>query len=106
MRRLGPKSRRWLTARLPAIAVLGGSWYFCIVKKRKKSFLVVVGRDMTANGAYRWSAYCPEIPGCVTDGKTEAEARRNIREAIVGFLEAETMLRKRPPKPTVYRVAV
>jgi predicted RNase H-like HicB family nuclease len=31
---------------------------------------------------------CPAIPGCVSQGKTEAEALANIREAIQGCLEA------------------
>ena len=33
-------------------------------------------------------AECPAIPGCVSQGKTEAEAMENIREAIAGCLEA------------------
>lgn len=32
-------------------------------------------------------AECPAIPGCVSQGQTEAEALTNIREAIVGCLE-------------------
>ena len=31
-------------------------------------------------------AYCPELPGCVTYGKTEEEARKNIMEAIELYL--------------------
>jgi predicted RNase H-like HicB family nuclease len=31
---------------------------------------------------------CPAIPGCVSQGHTEAEALANIREAIQGCLEA------------------
>jgi predicted RNase H-like HicB family nuclease len=33
-------------------------------------------------------AECPAIPGCVSQGRTEAEALENIREAIAGCLEA------------------
>ncbi len=33
-------------------------------------------------------AECPAIPGCVSQGRTEAEAVENIREAIAGCLEA------------------
>jgi predicted RNase H-like HicB family nuclease len=33
-------------------------------------------------------AECPAIPGCVSQGLTEAEALDNIREAIVGCLQA------------------
>ncbi len=29
-----------------------------------------------------WHAHIPELPGCRTDGRSIAEARRNIREAI------------------------
>ena len=32
-------------------------------------------------------ADCPAIPGCVSQGKTEAEAEQNIREAIQACLE-------------------
>jgi len=32
-------------------------------------------------------AECPAIPGCVGQGKTEAEAEANIREAIQACLE-------------------
>jgi predicted RNase H-like HicB family nuclease len=34
-------------------------------------------------------AECPESPGCVSQGKDEAEALVNIREAIAGWLWAE-----------------
>jgi predicted RNase H-like HicB family nuclease len=34
-------------------------------------------------------AECPELPGCVSQGKTEVEALANIREAIAGWLWAE-----------------
>jgi predicted RNase H-like HicB family nuclease len=32
-------------------------------------------------------AECPAIPGCVSQGRTEAEVLDNIREAIAGCLE-------------------
>lgn len=31
-------------------------------------------------------AYCPELPGCVTYGKSEDEAHKNIMEAIELYL--------------------
>jgi predicted RNase H-like HicB family nuclease len=32
-------------------------------------------------------AECPSIPGCISQGRTEAEALDNIREAIAGCLQ-------------------
>jgi predicted RNase H-like HicB family nuclease len=32
-------------------------------------------------------AECPAIPGCISQGRTEAEALANIREAVIGCLE-------------------
>jgi predicted RNase H-like HicB family nuclease len=32
-------------------------------------------------------AECPSISGCISQGRTEAEALENIREAIAGCLE-------------------
>ena len=32
-------------------------------------------------------AECPSIPGCVSQGKTEGEAQKNIQEAIKECLE-------------------
>jgi len=32
-------------------------------------------------------AECPSIPGCISQGRTEAEALENIRDAIAGCLE-------------------
>jgi predicted RNase H-like HicB family nuclease len=34
-------------------------------------------------------AECPALPGCVSQGKDEAEALANIREAITAWLWAE-----------------
>ena len=34
-----------------------------------------------------WAAYVPDLPGCMTTGRTLDETKQNIREAIVGHLE-------------------
>jgi len=44
---------------------------------------VTIDRD--EDGA--WVAECPAIPGCVSQGKTKAEAVKNIKEAIELCLE-------------------
>ena len=46
--------------------------------------LVTLDRDETGMIV----AECPAIPGCVSQGPTEAEAMANIREAIAVCLEA------------------
>ena len=48
--------------------------------------LVTFTRDETG----MFIAECPSIPGCISQGKTEAEADINIREAIQGCLEARS----------------
>ena len=37
------------------------------------------------------TAYCPALKGCVTQGKTEHEATKNLKEAIELYLEADPM---------------
>lgn len=37
-------------------------------------------------------AECPSIPGCVSQGKTEEEAEKNVREAIKVCLEVRAEL--------------
>jgi predicted RNase H-like HicB family nuclease len=34
-------------------------------------------------------AECPELPGCVSQGRSQTEALANIRDAIGGWLWAE-----------------
>ena len=34
-----------------------------------------------------WAAYVPDLPGCITTGRTLEETERNIREAIEGHLQ-------------------
>ncbi len=41
-------------------------------------------------------AYCKELPGCVSQGKTMAQARDNIREAMVLYLETLSELASGP----------
>jgi predicted RNase H-like HicB family nuclease len=50
--------------------------------KKKLKFLVVY-EDAGTN----YSAYVPDLPGCVSTGATREEVARNIREAISFHLE-------------------
>ncbi|MBI2909423.1 MAG: type II toxin-antitoxin system HicB family antitoxin [Chloroflexi bacterium] len=52
-----------------------------------RNFLIVIEK---ANGNY--SAYSPDLPGCVATGATREEARKNMLEAMeahVRFLQDE-----------------
>ena len=34
-----------------------------------------------------WSAYSPDVPGCMATGKTREEAERNFKEALLFHIE-------------------
>jgi predicted RNase H-like HicB family nuclease len=53
------------------------------MRDRKMKFQVTVDRDEDGF----WVTECPSIPGCFSQGKTKAEALKNIREAIRLCLE-------------------
>ncbi len=48
---------------------------------------VILHSDTEVGG---WVAEVPSLPGCVSQGETQEEALRNIREAIEGWSEAAT----------------
>jgi len=52
---------------------------------RMHKYLVIFEK---ANNNY--SAYSPDIPGCIATGKTRKEAEKNIREAINFHIEGLT----------------
>jgi predicted RNase H-like HicB family nuclease len=47
-----------------------------------------------------WAAYVPDLPGCITTGKTLEETVRNIREAIQGHLQTLREFGEPVPRPT------
>ncbi len=51
-------------------------------------FTITITRD--EDGVY--IAECPAIPGCVSQGTTEAEARANIEDAIKQCLEVRAQM--------------
>jgi Uncharacterized conserved protein len=50
-----------------------------------------------------WAAYVPDLPGCMTTGKTLEETEQNIREAIRGHLR--TLREFGEPAPRAISVA-
>ena len=47
-----------------------------------------------------WAAYVPDLPGCMTTGKTLDETRFNIGEAIRGHLETLREFGDAVPEPS------
>jgi predicted RNase H-like HicB family nuclease len=50
--------------------------------------------------ANNWSAYVPDLPGCITTGETLEATERNIREAIEGRLQTLRAFGETVPEPT------
>lgn len=61
-------------------------------------FLIVIEK---ANGNY--SAYCPDLPGCVATGKNRKETERNMHEAVEMHIQG--MLEDHLPIPESVAVA-
>jgi len=47
-------------------------------------FRVIIQQD--EDGAF--VAECPSLPGCISQGKTREEALKNVKDAIMGYLES------------------
>jgi predicted RNase H-like HicB family nuclease len=61
-------------------------------------FLIIIEK-----AEHNYAAYVPDLPGCVTTGKTLDEVRQNIREAIA--LHLEGMLQDGEPIPQTQTMA-
>lgn len=47
-----------------------------------------------------WAAYVPDLPGCITTGKTLEDSERNILEAIEGHIGTLRALGDSVPQPS------
>jgi predicted RNase H-like HicB family nuclease len=52
-------------------------------------------------GQHNWSAYVPDLPGCIATGKTRAQVERVIREAIEFHIEGLIQRGNPVPAPSV-----
>jgi predicted RNase H-like HicB family nuclease len=52
-------------------------------------------------GERNWSAYVPDLPGCIATGKTRDDAEKQIREAIEFHLEGLKLHDEPVPEPSV-----
>ena len=48
---------------------------------------------------------CPALPGCISQGKTRAEALENIKDAIKGYVESLKM-ENEPVPPSIFEEVV
>lgn len=51
-------------------------------------------------GEHNWSAYVPDIPGCIATGKTRDDVERQIRGAIEFHLEGLRLHGEPIPEPS------
>ena len=66
-----------------------------------KRYLVVI--EETNNG---YSAYSPDVAGCVSTGRTREEVEKNMQEAIEFHLKGLRLEGLRVPKPNSYSTYV
>jgi predicted RNase H-like HicB family nuclease len=66
-----------------------------------RKYAVVIER-----GPNNYSAYVPDLPGCITTGKTIDEIKTNIREAIELHLEGLTEDGADVPEPRSVAIEV
>ena len=52
-------------------------------------------------GKRNWSAYVPDLPGCIATGKTRKRVERMIREAIEFHLEGLQARGEKVPEPSI-----
>lgn len=52
-------------------------------------------------GERNWSAYVPDLPGCIATAKTRAQVEDQIREAIEFHIEGLRLHGDAVPKPTI-----
>jgi predicted RNase H-like HicB family nuclease len=63
--------------------------------KKHPEYLVIIEKEKNSYGAY-----VPDLPGCVAVGKTKAQVRRLIEEAIALHLADMRATGQRIPRPS------
>jgi predicted RNase H-like HicB family nuclease len=64
-------------------------------------YLIIIGK--TATG---FSAYSPDVPGCISTGATREELERNIRDAITFHIDGLRQEGSEVPEPRSYSTYV
>ncbi|CDX54388.1 MULTISPECIES: type II toxin-antitoxin system HicB family antitoxin [unclassified Mesorhizobium] len=65
----------------------------------KLEYPVVIAPLSTEDGG-GFSAYVPDLPGCMSDGETPEEAISNVQDAIAAWIEAAHELGRSVPRPS------
>jgi predicted RNase H-like HicB family nuclease len=52
-------------------------------------------------GKRNWSAYVPDLPGCIATGKTRKRVEQMIREAIEFHIEGLHARGEKAPEPSI-----
>lgn len=63
----------------------------------KNKYLIIVEQSKTG-----FSAYCPDLPGCVATGSSKKAVEKNMKEAIAFHLEGLKLAGKQIPDSTTY----
>jgi predicted RNase H-like HicB family nuclease len=66
-----------------------------------KKYLIVIGPTETG-----FSAYSPDLPGCVSTGRTREEVEKNMHEAIAFHLDGLREEGQPVPEPQTYSAYV
>ncbi len=67
------------------------------MKVKKMKYLIVVEKTKTG-----FSAYSPDIRGCIATGKTKEDVEKNMKEALEFHIEGLSLERQVLPEPTTY----
>ncbi|WP_292420724.1 type II toxin-antitoxin system HicB family antitoxin [Methanoregula sp.] len=70
------------------------------MKQTRMRYTVLM--DKNERGGY--TVTVPSLPGCISQGDTWDEARKNIEEAIAGYIETLKILKK--PVPVEVEVTI
>ena len=53
------------------------------------------------SGERNWSAYVPDLPGCIATGKTREQVEQQIRDAIEFHIEGLQLRGQDVPRPSI-----
>lgn len=72
--------------------------------ENQAAYRIVIEQLSEADGG-GYLATVPELPGCMSDGETRAEALRNVEDAIETWLHCARKMGRPIPPPRLARAA-